>query len=322
MDVELAPAQMNEFRTALLSAYPRREDLVSMVYKHLGVNLEQYIDYRSYIDTVFSFIEWARSRGKIGDLIKAAYQEAPGNKELQSIYESTLGNPQSELREGKNARLRLSESEQSRLTAELAGSVSSLAELERITFKAVGKPLREIIRVEEDLPDSIWNLIQWTEANGLTSEIIRTAQQWNPQNQAMSNFVKSLPKATREEERTIPGSAPQIPSSLRKTLIEALLLVPDIEDFEVRSRLLIGIPWRASLSRGISDVREDLETMVDQLGSLGQLQSGNWPLVILADNARAATSGREAENDLEKVYRKLLAFYQKVNDSAGGRSAR
>lgn len=167
--------------------------------------------------------------------------------------------------------------------------------------------------------ETVFKLVIWAEKVGRIAELIRASQQWNPQSSAMKEFVGSLSRETRQDEQTVPISAPKISAPMRRAFVDALLMVPGIDAFELRSQLLIGIPWRATLTRGVMDVRSDLETMVDELGSLGQLNSGAWPLLILADNARAYAEGTEAEMQLEKVYQRLLTFYEGKKDRTSGR---
>ena len=204
----------------------------------------------------------------------------------------------------------LSSSELQGLAEALLVTFPSRSALERMVYLELDARLEEITSSSEDLRTTIFQLVMWAEERGMTAELIRAAQQWNPQNPAISKFVDSLSRSTRQDERTIPASSPKISASLRQAFVDALLLIPGIADFEIRSELLIGIPWQANLSRGLSDVRSDLETMVDQLGTLGQLKSGAWPLLILADNALAYAGDTEAEITLGRVYKRLLAFYR------------
>jgi hypothetical protein len=161
-----------------------------------------------------------------------------------------------------------------------------------------------------DLYKTVFELVEWAVNTGRTPELIRASQQWNPQSSAVQEFVGSLSRSTRQDRQTVPASPPKISVPLRNAIVDALLSIPGIEDFQVRSELLVGIPWQASMPRGWSDVRVDLMAIVDQLGSLGQLSSGTWPLMILVDNARWHVKGTEVENSLERVYKRLKAFYR------------
>ncbi len=195
------------------------------------------------------------------------------------------------------------------LTEVLLNSFPSRSALAQMVSYQLGANLDDISSSATDPYATVYELVWWAEKTGNTAALIRATQQWT-QSSEISKFVDSLPRSTRQDEKTIPASSPRLTAPLRRALVDSLLLIPEIENFEVRSALLIGIPWRSSLSRGLEDVRSDLETMVDQLGSLGQLKSGAWPLLILADNARAYATGTEAEVRLEKVYKRLLTFYQ------------
>jgi hypothetical protein len=209
--------------------------------------------------------------------------------------------------------MELSNPEREALVDALLKTYPSRAALVETVRYQFGEDL-DVIAGYGDLKNTVFELVIWAEQQGRTAELIRASQQWNPQNSAMSEFMGSVSRATRQDAQTIPASAPKLSVPLRRALVDALLLVPGIDNFEVRSQLLIGIPWRATLTRGWSDVRADLETMVDELGSLGQLNSGAWPLLILADNARAYAEGTEAEMQLDKVYKRLLAFYEGKKD--------
>ena len=174
----------------------------------------------------------------------------------------------------------------------------------------LGANLDAISNAADDAYSTVYELVSWAERTGNTAALIRATQQLSPKSPAMSKFVDSLPRERRQGEKTIPASSPRLTASLRRALVDSLMLIPGVENFEVRSRLLIGIPGQASMARGLEDERADLETMVDQLSALGQLKSGFWALEILADKARAYAQGSEAEARLERVYKRLLAFYE------------
>ncbi len=161
-----------------------------------------------------------------------------------------------------------------------------------------------------NLAMTVYELVQWAESHGKTAELIRASLQWNPSNPALADFVSSLSFSIQQDKQTVPASSPRISAALRRALVDALQLIPGIKDFKVRSELMVGIPWRASLSPGLNDDRSDLETLVDQVDSLGKLKSGAWPLLILVDNAREFAGGSAAKAPLEKVFKRLQTFYQ------------
>jgi hypothetical protein len=203
----------------------------------------------------------------------------------------------------------LSESERQELAKALLKaypSKSALVEMVRYQFRNDFKQ----IPLGGDLEAAVFLLVQWAEITGKIAELIRASQQFNPQSSAVQEFVGSLSRYTRQDKQTVPASPPKLSASLRHDIVEALLLIPGIEDFQVRSELLTGIPWQANLTRGWNDVQSDLEIMVNQLDSLGQLSSSTWPLIILVDNARWHTKDPKSKNSLDRVYKRLQAFYK------------
>ena len=205
--------------------------------------------------------------------------------------------------------MQLTPTELDALTEALLDTFPSRSALAQMVSYQFGASLDTISSSATDPYTTVHELVWWAEKTGNTAALIHATQQWT-QSSAMSKWMNSLPRSTRQDEKTIPASSPKLTASLRLALIDSLLLIPGIAEFEIRSALLVGIPWQASLSRSLEDVRSDLETMVDQLSALGQLKSGAWPLLILADNARAYAMGSEAEMRLEKAYKRLLTFYQ------------
>ena len=206
--------------------------------------------------------------------------------------------------------MQLTGSELKALTEALLDTFPSRAALAQMVSYQLDANLDDISSGAADPYSTVYELVWWAERTGNTAALIRATQQISPKSTAMSKFVDSLPRETRRDEKTVPTSSPRLTAALRRALVDSLLLIPGIERFETRSALLIGIPWQASLSRGMSDVRSDLEMMVTQLSDLGQLRSGAWPLEILADNARAYAMDTEAELPLERVYKRLLNFYR------------
>jgi hypothetical protein len=171
--------------------------------------------------------------------------------------------------------------------------------------------LDNIAPQDMNLAETVFSLVEWANSQGRTAELIRASHQANPASQSLQDFVGSLSRSTRQDEKTVPPSSPAISASLRNMLIDAMLLIPGVEDFKIRSQLLIGIPWLASLPRHPDTALDDLSSIVKYLDSLGKLSSGAWPLIILADNALAFAEGtQEAEQALVRVYKRLMNFYK------------
>jgi len=206
--------------------------------------------------------------------------------------------------------MELTGNERKALTEALLKTFPSRASLAQMVSYQLDANLDDISGRSDYTYSTVYELVWWAEKTGNTAALIRATQQIVPKSAAMSEFVDSLPRETRRDAKMVPPSSPRLTASLHTALVHSLLLIPGIERFDTRSQLLIGIPWQASMSRGMGNVRLDLETMVDQLTALGQLKSGAWPLLILADNARAYAMDTEAELPLERVYKRLLNFYR------------
>ena len=76
---------------ALLSAFSRREELAIMINHKLDVNLEEIVATGDNLSiAVFKLIEWARSEGRITELVIGARKQKPGNPALRAFDEQFL----------------------------------------------------------------------------------------------------------------------------------------------------------------------------------------------------------------------------------------
>lgn len=200
-------------------------------------------------------------------------------------------------------------SEQEKLANVLEQAIPSRSALAEMLKAQLGVDLDEISGPASEEWTAL-AVVQWADKNGKIGDLIRASQWWTPQGNELQELLRPLANSARKDAQAVPSRPPKISEALRRALVDALLLIQGIDDFQVRSELLIGIPWQANLPRDWIDVRSDLETMVDQLGVLGPLSSGAWPLVILADNARWHARDTDAKGPLDKVYKRLQTFYQ------------
>jgi hypothetical protein len=83
---QLISDQYEKFHEALLSAFPNSLTLKQMIRFKLDENLAELATGDSHSGVVFNLIEWAKSKGKLGKLLKAAYEEAPDNPKLKDFY--------------------------------------------------------------------------------------------------------------------------------------------------------------------------------------------------------------------------------------------
>ena len=94
-----------------------------------------------------------------------------------------------------------------------------------------------------------------------------------------------------------------------RELVDLLQQVPGAADFAQRTAFLAGIPGTQALTRSQSSLRADLDSMVNGLNELGRLASGEWPLLILIDNALGYVSGFELELQMQAVRQQLAQAY-------------
>jgi len=86
--MNLSGSQKKAFQQALLSAFPDRQALRQMVSFELEENLAAIAGSRRLRDVIFNLIEWANSRGRMEDLLRAVQKENPTNPDLAAFIES------------------------------------------------------------------------------------------------------------------------------------------------------------------------------------------------------------------------------------------
>lgn len=82
---ELTNNQRKEFREALLSAFPEITDLKMMLSDELDWKLNQIANKGNDTQIVFKLIDYAESKGKLKELLKAATKCNPGNYKLRKF---------------------------------------------------------------------------------------------------------------------------------------------------------------------------------------------------------------------------------------------
>lgn len=83
--MQLTSQQFRQFRDALLSAFPTASSLSQIVSFELDENLDAIAGGQNHSEVVFNLIQWARSQGKLEQLMTAAINSNPGNPELQAF---------------------------------------------------------------------------------------------------------------------------------------------------------------------------------------------------------------------------------------------
>jgi hypothetical protein len=199
--------------------------------------------------------------------------------------------------------------EKQALSLALLSAFPSLTALEEVVYFQFGEYLHQISG-GGSLRAVVYDLIDWAEMTGRTDELLHAVRRANPGNPELRAFEKhyeeSRPATAKTGSRRTSGA--QLSPQLKYTLVQALRHLPGIDDINFRSRLLSGMRWTESLSRS-NQIAIDLHQIVDELDSLGQLESGNWPLLILLDNAQAYAQGTALSRKLKNIHKQLLNFY-------------
>jgi hypothetical protein len=86
----LSVEQRQMLYNALISAFPRVDDLRTMLHIQLGKNIEEFIAIKHLRVMVSTLIIWAESNGIVRDLIMAAHRGNPNNPELRAVVREVL----------------------------------------------------------------------------------------------------------------------------------------------------------------------------------------------------------------------------------------
>lgn len=132
----------------------------------------------------------------------------------------------------------------------------------------------------------------------------------SPMSGAITPTANGTPGTTQSPQKVSPVNV-TLSSELRLSLINALLLVPAAAAFQGRTALLGSIA-SINLNRTPVSARSDIEGIVDQLSSLGPLASGDWPLLVLIDNALPHVRGTQVAQDLRTIRQALKNFYREA----------
>jgi len=82
--------QLTQIREALLSAFPKRQNLEMMVFDQLKENLSAIAGDSNLEHTVFELVRWAEARGRLEELVIGALIQNPGNDQLRSAAEKLV----------------------------------------------------------------------------------------------------------------------------------------------------------------------------------------------------------------------------------------
>ena len=196
--------------------------------------------------------------------------------------------------------------EGARLIRALRTAFPSRLALKQVIFNYLGQDL-DAIADDDTYCGVLVRLVAWVEAERRTTVLIQGARRINPGNEWLRDFESEYNRAHPVAAGGVAAAPKVLTSDLRQQLVGALLRLPVTDSFPGRTAFLLGIS--ASLNRAEGNAQLDLESVLDQLDGLGRMGSGEWPLILLIDNARSYAQGFAVENDLNTLRQTLEQAY-------------
>ena len=196
--------------------------------------------------------------------------------------------------------------EGARLIRTLRTAFPSRLALKQVIFTYLGQDL-DAIADDDTYCGMLVRLIAWVEAEQQTAALIQGARRVNPGDEWLQQFASDYYKL---HPVAIGGVAPApkiLTNDRRQQLVSTLLKLPVANSYLGRTSFLLGI--NASLNRVEENAQLDLESVLDQLDGLGRMGSGEWPLLMVIDNARGYAQGFAVEIDLSNLRQTLEQAY-------------
>jgi hypothetical protein len=177
--INLTRSQQEEFKEALLHAFPIKGDLEMMVSFKLDWQLDAITGRGNYENIVFDLIRHAEAQGQITELLEAAKRTYPGNTRLQnfSFSPSTERNPRS---------INLTRSQLEEFKEALMDAFRSEDDLKMMLKFELDWLLDKIAGGYNS--DIVFNLIKYAEARGQITELLEAAKRIKPDNPRLRNF--------------------------------------------------------------------------------------------------------------------------------------
>jgi len=181
------------------------------------------------------------------------------------------------------------------------------SELAQLVYLRLEVPLNDIV-ADGPHRQVIFDLITWANSQGKAEALLRAAREENPGNVLLRQFDEAISVRPAPPQPTAPRVV-KLPRSQLRGLVDLLQQAPGVADYAQRTAFLAGIPGAQALTRSQNSLRADLDSMVNGLNELGRLASGEWPLLILIDNALGYVSGFALELELQTMRHQLAQAY-------------
>jgi len=182
-------------------------------------------------------------------------------------------------------------------------SAFNRSELEQLVYLRLEVNLNDVV-ADGHHRQVVFDLIKWANGQGKVEALLRAAREENPGNVLLRQFDEAIRVRPAPPQLTTPRVT-KIPRNQLRALVDLLQQVPGAADYTQRSAFLAGIPGTQALTRSQSSLRADLDSVVNGLNELGRLGSGDWPLLILIDNALGYVRGFELELQMQAVRQQL-----------------
>ncbi len=205
----------------------------------------------------------------------------------------------------------LDDAERLLLREALISAFPSSGDLNMVTSFHLGRQLGQIV-TPGALDQQVGELITWAEAREKTPALIKGARAENSGNSKLRNFEAKYQfhrqSASQNPDGNLNPLGTGITPDLRTQLLAGLTHIPVTSSYSGRSALLAGIP--GNLNRIADNAFADLSGIIDQIDQLGRLQTGQWSLILLIDNALLYVQGyQEPTATLQGVRQALAHIY-------------
>ena len=182
-------------------------------------------------------------------------------------------------------------------------SAFNRSELEQLVYLRLEVNLNDVV-ADGPHRQVVFDLIKWANGQGKIEGLLRAVREENSGNVLLRQFDEAIRVRPAPPQLTTPRVT-KIPRNQLRELVDLLQQVPGAADYTQRSAFLAGIPGTQALTRSQSSLRADLDSVVNGLNELGRLGSGDWPLLILIDNALGYVRGFELELQMQAVRQQL-----------------
>jgi hypothetical protein len=323
MDLKLTPAETEQFRAALLHAFPHRGALKQLV-SDLGEDLDQLVPSGTYVNMVTDLIKWADATGKTRALLSAARQANPSDDKLLEFQcrimtrlNSPAGSPPAQRLKLKQEYIRLDvlypaqarvdeafdiavavrQPDAPVLTIDdLSEIISEQGSVFRPAGEGVIKYRFEVVSADCAVSPSHYVILLRRGENARPCFFQVIAHKSGERTIFVNAYQEDEALIAQTRVHVVVQLAVEAPIRLDDFLVLSQTLKQPLRLQLVDAVLLLPVSQTPegrsayllglpmSLDRNPSNAQADLNMIFDQLDRLGPLASGEWPLLLVIDN--------------------------------------